>query len=48
MVTIAEIETALGTYSLQEIFELNDVEEADVLYFLIEEGFVTLPKVRPL
>lgn len=46
--TIVDIEKALATYSLEEIFQLNDLEEVDVLYFLVEEKFVTLPIPRPL
>ena len=43
-----EIEDTLETYSLEEIFELNDLTEEEVLYFLVEEEFVTLPNPRPL
>jgi hypothetical protein len=46
--TIREIENILETYALEEIFELNDLSPADVLYFLVEEDFITLPEPRPI
>lgn len=38
----------LETYSLEEILELNDLTVEDCLEFLVEEGFVELPEVKPL
>lgn len=38
----------LQTYSLEDIFELNDLTEAEVLEFLVEQKFVSLPNPRPL
>lgn len=38
----------LELYTLTEILELNDITEEDCLIFLVEEGFVTLPKHIPL
>ena len=46
--TVSDIERILQTYSLEDIFHLNDLEEADVLYFLVTEKFVSLPKPQPL
>jgi len=43
-----EIEDILQTYSLEEIFELNELTEEEVLYFLVEQEFVTLPNPRPI
>ncbi len=43
-----EIENILQTYSLEEILELNDLTEADALYFLEKQEFVTLPTPKPL
>jgi hypothetical protein len=40
--------TILETYSLQEILELNDLTEEDLLEYLVEEGMVKLPEIRPL
>lgn len=48
MVELTHIEKVLCTYSLEDILELNELTEADVLYFLVEEEFVTLPKPAPL
>lgn len=42
------IENYLETYSLEEILELNDLTEAEALYFLVERKFVSLPNPRPL
>jgi len=44
----SNIENILETYTLEEIFEYNQLEAADVLFFLVEERFVTLPEPRPL
>jgi hypothetical protein len=46
--TITDIEKVLQTYTLEEILQLNDLEEIDVLYFLVEEKFLTLPLPNPL
>lgn len=46
--TIEEIEIILNTYSLEEIFEMNDLQEADVLFLLYEEGLVNLPDPKPV
>ncbi len=43
-----EAEHLLDTYTLQEIFELNDVDEADVLAFLITEEYIKPPSIKPL
>jgi len=48
LTTIKEIENILDTYDLEEIFELNDLTSEDVLYFLVEEKFVTLPDPKPI
>lgn len=45
---IEQIENILQTYSLEEIFELNDLTEEDVLFFLVKEEFLTLPEPEPL
>jgi len=38
----------LETYSLEELFELNDVTEEEALEFLVTQGFLELPEVQPL
>jgi len=38
----------LETYTLEEILELNDKTTEDCLEFLVEEGFVKLPSIKPL
>lgn len=48
MVEFSDIERALDTYSLDEIFELNGLTEEDVLFFLVEEEFALLPNPRPV
>lgn len=40
--------TILETYTLEEILELNDKTTEDCLEFLIEEGFVKMPLIKPL
>lgn len=40
--------TVLETYSLEEILELNDLTLEDCLEFLVEEGYVELPDIKPL
>lgn len=43
-----EVEALLQTYELTEIFEWNEKTEEEVLYFLINSEFVTIPNPRPL
>jgi len=38
----------LDTYTLEEIFEINELTEEEVLLFLIEQKFVRLPEVLPV
>lgn len=38
----------LEVYSLEDILELNDKTTEDCLEFLIEEGFIDLPRIKPL
>jgi len=33
---------------LGEILELNDKTEEECLEFLVEEGFIELPRIKPL
>jgi hypothetical protein len=40
--------TILETYSLEEIFELNDKTEEEALEFLVTQGFLELPEIQPL
>jgi hypothetical protein len=45
--TLLQIDKYLDTYSLQEIFEFNDLTESEVIEFLVNEEFITLPNPRP-
>lgn len=40
--------TVLDTYTLEEILELNDKTSEDCLEFLVEEGYIDLPAIKPL
>jgi hypothetical protein len=40
--------TVLDTYTLEEILELNDKTSEDCLEFLVEEGYIDLPSIKPL
>jgi len=48
LTSLAFLSNILETYSLEEILELNDLTTEDVLELLVEEGYVTLPEVKPL
>lgn len=45
---MTEYTDILETYSLEEILELNDLSTEDCLEFLVEEGYIELPEVKPL
>lgn len=38
----------LDVYTLEEILELNDLTTEDCLEFLLEEGYLKLPPIKPL
>lgn len=42
------IAALLDTYSLEEIFELNDLTTEEVLSYLVDQKFVYLPEIQPL
>lgn len=44
---MTDIERVLQTYTLEEIFELNDLTEEEVLSFLVTVEFVILPEPKP-
>lgn len=44
----AIIEKYLETYSLEEILEMNELTEEDVLLYLVEQEFLTLPNPKPV
>lgn len=48
MTDIREVENVLQTYTLEEIFDHNELTEEDVLLFLVEQEFLTLPDPKPL
>lgn len=45
---IEQAEALLDVYTLAEILEMNDLTEADALEFLLAQGFIELPEIRPL
>lgn len=45
--TIIRIERILGTYDFSEILELNDLTEEEVLLYLVEQEYLTLPNPKP-
>lgn len=45
---LEKIENYLETYTLQEVFEQNDLTEAEVLLYLIEAEYLYLPEPEPL
>ena len=40
--------TILETYSLEELLELNDLTSEECLEYLVEEGYIELPEIKPL
>lgn len=44
----ATIDKYLQTYSLTEIFELNELTEEEVLLYLVEQEFIELPTPSPV
>lgn len=38
----------LDVYDLEQILELNDKTTEDCLEYLVEEGYVELPRIKPL
>jgi len=40
--------TILETYSLEDLLELNDLTAEDCLEFLVDEGYLELPEIKPL
>jgi hypothetical protein len=45
---LTDYSTILETYTFSDLLEINDLTEADVLEFLVEKGFVSLPEILPL
>lgn len=48
MTNYEEAEHLLETYSFEELLELNELTEADVLRFLLDEEFIEAPEIKPL
>ena len=40
--------TVLDVYDLEQILELNDKTTEECLEFLVEEGYINLPRIKPL
>lgn len=38
----------LEVYTLEELIELNDLTEEDALDYLVTQGFLKLPRIKPL
>jgi hypothetical protein len=38
----------LEAYTLSEILEMNDLTEEDALEYLVDQGMVKLPDIKPL
>lgn len=38
----------LDAYSLEEILELNDITNEEALDYLVTQGFIELPRIKPL
>lgn len=47
MVSTLILERVLDTYSLNEIFEWNELSETEVLQYLLDQGFLVLPNPTP-
>ena len=45
---LSEIERVLDTYTLEDILDLNDKTEAEILQFLVNSDFLSLPEVLPV
>jgi hypothetical protein len=45
---VTELTDILETYTIEEILELNDLTTEDLLEFLVEEDYITLPEIKPL
>ncbi len=45
---LIDVEHLLDTFTFEQILEYNEVSEADVLQFLVEQSFITLPNPRPV
>lgn len=43
-----QIQDLLDLYTLSEVLLRADATEEDVLLFLVNEGFLTLPEVKPV
>lgn len=38
----------LDAYSLEDLFELNDLTTEEALEFMVEQGLIRLPDIQPL
>jgi len=45
---LTDYAAVLEVYTLSDILELNDITEEEALEHLVEQGFLSLPKIRPL
>lgn len=47
MLDVRQAEKYLQTYSLQDIFEINELTEEEVLVLLVERSIIELPTPSP-
>lgn len=47
-ILIISFSAVLDVYDLEQILELNDKTTEECLEFLVEEGYVELPRIKPL
>lgn len=45
---LTDFAAILEVYSITELLELNDKSEEELLTFLVEDGYLTLPEIRPI
>jgi hypothetical protein len=46
--TAVSYAAVLDVYDLEEILELNDITNEEALDFLVTQGFIELPRIKPL
>ncbi len=48
MIDFRKAENILSTYSLEEILDWNELSEADILCFLLDEEYLEIPDPKPV
>ena len=44
---MSEYYTILETYTIEDILDLNDITEEEALDYLVTQGFIKLPDIKP-